>query len=314
MTQYAGIDVSKATLDVCLMPAGTERQFPRDEAGFKALTAWLQEMPLGSVVMEASGGYEQAVVAALAAGGLPVVVSNPRQIRSFARALGILAKTDRIDAQVIAKFAETVKPEIRELKSEDLRELEALVARRRQLLEMLTAERNRQGLARHASVKRDLKTTISWLERRLAGIDADLGRRIRASSIWREKEDLLISAPGIGPVSTQTLISGLPELGTLNRRRISALVGVCPFNCDSGTLRGKRRIWGGRAAIRSVLYMAAVTAARCNPVIRVFYQRLVQAGKPKKVALVACMRKLLTILNAMLRDQKPWNESLVKTA
>jgi transposase len=254
------------------------------------------------------------VVAALAAGGLPVVVSNPRQIRSFARALGILAKTDRIDAQVIARFAESVKPEVRELKSEDLRELEALVARRRQLLEMLTAERNRLSQARHVSVKRDLKTTIAWLERRLDGIDSDLGRRIRASSVWREKEDLMRSVPGIGPVSTRTLISGLPELGTLNRHRISALVGVCPFNCDSGTLRGKRHIWGGRAAIRSVLYMAAVTASRCNPVIRVFYQRLVQTGKPKKVALVACMRKLLTILNPILRDHKPWHEPFVQTA
>ena len=264
--------------------------------------------------MEASGGYEQSVVAALAAAGLPVVVVNARQVRDFARALGILAKTDRIDARVIAQFAQVVKPEVRVLKSAYLQELEALVARRRQLLEMLTAERNRLALARHTRVKRDLKTTVEWLERRLAGIDRELGQRIRESAVWREKEDLLKSVPGIGPVNTRTLMASLPELGTLNRHGISALVGVCPFNCDSGTLRGKRRIWGGRAPVRSALYMATVTATRCNAAIRAFYQRLVHAGKPKKVALVACMRKLLTILNAMLRDHKPWNESLIKTA
>ena len=289
-------------------------QFPRDEAGLRALSEWLGSLELGTVVMEASGGYEQSVVAALAAAGLPVVVVNARQVRDFARALGILAKTDRIDARVIAQFAQVVNPEVRVLKSADLQELEALVARRRQLLEMLTAERNRLALARHTRVKRDLKTTVEWLERRLAGIDRELGQRIRESAVWREKEDLLKSVPGIGPVNTRTLMASLPELGTLNRHGISALVGVCPFNCDSGTLRGKRRIWGGRAPVRSALYMATVTATRCNAAIRAFYQRLVHAGKPKKVALVACMRKLLTILNAMLRDHKPWNESLIKTA
>lgn len=314
MTQYVGIDVSKALLDVYLLPEETARQFPRDEAGLIALSGWLGSLELGAVVMEASGGYEQSVVAVLAASGLPGIVVNARQVRDFARALGVLAKTDRIDARVIAQFAQAVKPQVRALKSEDLQELEALVARRRQLLEMLTAEQNRLALARHTRVKRDLKTTVEWLERRLAGIDSELGRRIRESAVWREKEDLLKSVPGIGPVNTRTLMASLPELGTLNRHGISALVGVCPFNCDSGTLRGKRRIWGGRATVRSVLYMATMTATRCNAVIRAFYQRLVHAGKPKKVALVACMRKLLTILNAMLRDHKPWNESLVKTA
>lgn len=314
MSEYIGIDVSKQALDVHALPSDSRQHFAHDEAGVQALVSWLKGAPVAMVVMEASGGYEQTVVAALVAGEVPVVVVNARQVRAFARALGLLAKTDRIDARVIAQFAQTVNPERRALKSEDTQELEALLARRGQLVAMLTAEKNRLGRARHARVKRDLRTTIAWLERRLRAIEDELGKRIRQSSVWRKNDDLLRSVPGIGPVNALTLVVDLPELGTLNRRRISALVGVCPYNCDSGSWRGKRRIWGGRAAVRTALYMAALTASRCNAVIRNFYQRLRQAGKPKKVALVACMRKLLTIVNAMLRDHRRWNEAFFKTA
>lgn len=301
-----GIDVSKATLDVAVRPSGEAWQVPNEHAALPALAQRLKALRPASVILEATGGFEHAVVAALAAIGLPVVVANPRQVRDFGRATGQLAKTDRIDAALLALFGERVRPEPRPLKDAAAEELDAVLARRRQLLEMLTAERNRLGFARAAAVRKSVKRHIQWLERQLADVDGDLERAITASPVWRATEDLLRSVPGIGPVVSRTLIGELPELGHLNRKQIAALVGVAPHARDSGTLRGKRMVWGGRAPVRAALYMSAVTASRYNPVIRVFYQRLRTAGKPAKVALTACMRKLLVILNAMLKTQTPW--------
>lgn len=257
------------------------------------------------VVLEATGGFENAAVAALATGELAVVVANPRQIRDFGRATGQLAKTDRIDAEILALFAERVRPEPRPLPDEAAQALDALLTRRRQLLEMLTAEKNRLGFARSA-VRKSIREHIRWLERQLQGVDRDLDRTVQHSPLWRAKEDLLRSVPGIGPVVSRTLLGELPELGTLSHKKIAALVGVAPLARDSGTLRGKRIVWGGRAPVRSALYMGALVASRHNPVIRAFYLRLRSAGKPRKVALTACMRKLLVILNAMARDNRPW--------
>lgn len=260
-------------------------------------------------MLEATGGYELAAVAALAAAGLPVVVANPRQVRDFARATGQLAKTDRIDAGVLALFAERVRPEVRPLPNEEAQELDAVLTRRRQLLEMLTAERNRLGQVAgrgRRPVKKSLKAHIAFLERELRVADTDLGAMVRASPAWREKDDLLRSVPGVGPVLSLTLLAELPELGRLSRREVAKLAGVAPLARDSGTLRGHRYVHGGRASVRAVLYMAALVATRRNPVIRAFYERLLAAGKPKKLALVACMRKLLTILNAMARSGVRW--------
>ena len=257
------------------------------------------------IVVEATGGWESRVAAALAAASLPVAVINPRQARAFARATGHLAKTDRLDAQVLARFAEAVRPTPRPLPDEAAQELAALLTRRRQLVDMLTAEKNRLGQAR-GQVRAQIRTHITWLERQITARDTDISTLIRQSPVWRERDDLLQSAPGVGPVFSTTLVAELPELGTLSRQQIAALVGVAPLNQDSGTLRGRRTCWGGRAAVRTVLYMATLVATRCNPVIRACYARLVAAGKAKKVALVACMRKLLTILNAMLKHHRPW--------
>jgi transposase len=257
------------------------------------------------VIVEASGGYEAAVVGALAAAGLPVVVVNPRQVRDFARALGRLAKTDRLDAAVLALFGERVRPTARALPGPAERELKALVARRRQLAAMLAAERNRRPTA-PARVQGQLAAHCAWLERALRELDDDLDRTLRASPLWRAQDDLLRGVPGVGPVLSATLLADLPELGRLGRGEVAALVGVAPLNRDSGTRRGTRVCWGGRAHVRSTLYMATVAATRWNPTIRAFYGRLVAAGKPKKLALVAAMRKLLTILNAMLAHQTPW--------
>jgi transposase len=301
-----GIDVSKATLDVAVRPSGEMWQVPNEDAALPALAQRLKALCPSSVILEATGGFEHAAVAALAAIGLPVVVANPRQVRDFGRATGQLAKTDRIDAALLALFGERVRPEPRPLKDAAAEELDAVLARRRQLIEMLTAERNRLGFARAAAVRKSVKRHIQWLERQLADVDGDLERAITASPVWRATEDLLRSVPGIGPVVSRTLIGELPELGHLNRKEIAALVGVAPHARDSGTLRGKRMVWGGRAPVRAALYMSAVTASRYNPVIRAFYQRLRAAGKPAKVALTACMRKLLIILNAMLKTQTPW--------
>jgi transposase len=309
MTQpprFVGIDVSKAQLDVAQRPGG-RFTVSNTEAGVMELLARLAAEPPTLIVLEATGGVELPLTGALAAAGLPVVVTNPRQIRDFAKATGQLAKTDALDAQVLAHFADVVRPEPRPLPDAQTQELAALVTRRRQLIEMLTAEKNRLASA-CVVIRKPLRAHITWLERALDQADTDLAEAIQQSPVWREKEELLRSVPGIGPVLTTTLLANLPELGTLTHKQIAALVGVAPLNRDSGTLRGKRTVWGGRAQVRAALYMAAIVAARFNPVIRVFYQRLCVAGKAKKVALVACMRKLLTIVNAMLKHRTPWRQ------
>jgi transposase len=307
-----GIDVSKDTLDI-----GTTQQehwsCSNDESGIAGLLESLKGRSMERIVLEASGGYEAAVVAALAAAKLPVIVVNPRQVRDFAKATGRLAKTDRIDALVLAQFAEQIKPQLRPLKDEQTRELDALLARRRQIVSMLTAERQRLSVAAPA-VRTDIKAHIHFLIKRLKDSDQGLNEALRASPVWREREELFKPIKGIGKQTVLSLCALLPELGQLNRRKLAALVGVAPFNCDSGTLRGRRRCWGGRADLRTTLYMATVSALRYNPVIRAFYQRLVSAGKAKKLAITACMRKLLTILNAMVRDNTTWNENLHITA
>lgn len=301
---FVGIDVSKAQLDLAFRPEGTFSA-PNDEAGCAQVLARLRATPPTLVVLEATGGLEIPITGILAAAGVPVVVVNPRQVRDFAKATGRLAKTDALDAQTLAHFAEVLRPEPRPLPDEQTQALAALLARRRQLVEMLTAEKNRLGSAR-TPVRKSLRTHIAWLERELRHTDRDLAHAIRESPMWREQDDRLRSVPGIGPVVTSTLLANLPELGTLTGKQIAALVGVAPLNRDSGTWRGKRTVWGGRAQVRAVLYMAALVATRFNPVIRAFYQRLCAAGKAKKVALTACMRKLLIILNAMMKHRTRW--------
>lgn len=303
-----GIDVAKDTLQVAVGP-GEGWSCANDEAGTEQLVKELQRRRPQRIVLEATGGYEQALVAALGVAALPVIVVNPRQVRDFAKALGKLAKSDPIDAEVLRRFAEAVQPEYRPLADEQTRELEALLARRRQLLAMLVAERQRLAQAAPV-VRRELRAHIAWLAKRVKDSDRERGARLRSSPLWRERDQLLRSVAGVGRVTVQTLCAALPELGTLDRKKISALVGVAPFNCDSGTLHGRRRCWGGRAEVRAVLYMATVSAVRCNPALRTFYQRLKAAGKPPKVALTATMRKLLTILNAMVRDGAEWDPNL----
>lgn len=307
---FVGIDVSKATLDVGVHPTGESWQSANEPHAISELVERFRAEPPELIVVEATGGYERALVAAFGIAGLPIVVVNPRQVRDFAKAMGLLAKTDRIDAGVLALFGERIRPELRELPGEDVQELEALLARRRQILEMLGAERNRLEHAKGA-VRKDLQEHIRYLEKRLKKVEAEMDDRIKVSPIWRAKDELLRSVPGIGPVVARTLIGELPELGTLSKKRIASLVGVAPFPCDSGTKRGQRIIWGGRASVRSALYMAAVVGVRHNAALKQFYQRLRAAGKPAKVALVACMRKLLCILNSMIRYQRPWNPALV---
>jgi transposase len=304
-----GIDVAKDELVVATGSAGDLSTWTNDEPGVRALAQQLGPLTPELVVLEATGGYELQCVAALAAAQLPVVVVNPRQVRDFAKATGQLAKTDRIDARILALFGERVRPRVRAVPDDQARELEAVLTRRRQLLEMRQAERNRLGqLFGHGQrpVTQSLKKHIAYLERELAMTDTELGRMIRESPLWRERDDLLRSVPGIGPVVACTLVAELPELGQLSRRAIAKLVGVAPLNRDSGTWRGRRTIYSGRARVRATLYMAALVAARRNPVIQAFYQRLIARGKAKKVALIACMRKLLTILNHMLRTGQRW--------
>lgn len=302
---YVGIDVAKARLDVAVRPTGERWSVSNDEAGIARLEVHLRELSPVLVVLEATGGLELPLVAALAATSLPVVVVNPRQVREFARATGKLAKTDRLDAQVLAHFGEAVRPTPRPLPDAQSQLLMALLARRRQIVGMLTAEKNRV-LKASPRVRQDIQRHITWLERELSKQDKDLEDTLRQSPLWREKEQLLRSVPGIGPVLTLTLLAELPELGSLDRRQIAALVGVAPLNRDSGTFRGRRTVWGGRARLRAALYMGALAATRHNQVIATFYHRLCAAGKAKKVALTACMRKLLTILNAMLKHLTPW--------
>jgi transposase len=303
-----GIDVSKDTLDVALS-TGARFSSANDENGILSLVKQVKALQPERIVLEATGGYEQALVAELAVNQLPVAVVNPRQVRDFAKALGRLAKTDSMDAEVLMHFAQAVKPETRALPDEQTRELEALVVRRRQLLGIVVAERQRLAKA-PAVVRQDIRSHITWLIKRLKDTDRQLATALRASPLWREREQLFKPVKGVGRVMLSTLSASLPELGRLNRRQIAALVGLAPFNCDSGKFKGKRHCWGGRADVRVVLYMATLSAKRFNPAIRVFYERLIALGKPKKVALTACMRKLLSILNAMVRDRTQWNPNL----
>ena len=301
-----GIDISKAMLDLSAYPSGNSWRVEHTPAGISALAEELASLRPAVVVVEATGGLEVSLVAVLGAAALPVVVVNPRQVRDFARATGRLAKTDKLDAQVLAQFGAMVRPKVRPLPDAARRELRALVTRRRQLVEMLTAEKNRMGRTT-SGVRHRIEVNVGWLQEQLKDLDRDLRDYLKSSPLWKEEAQLLRSVPGIGPVVTATLIAHLPELGTLNRKEVALLVGVAPLNRDSGTMRGKRTIWGGRRPLRTALYMASVVGIQHNPVLRAFYHRLCDAGKPKKVALTACMRKLLTILNVMVRDHRHWN-------
>ena len=309
---FVGIDVSKARLDVAMRPTGERESVANDKAGIKALIKRLANIPSTLIVLEATGGFERPVMHALVSADLPVVVVNPRQVRDFAKATGQLAKTDSIDADVLAHFAQAVRPALRPLPDTVTLELRALTARRRQLTEMIVAERNRLAMASKAVSKR-IHAHIRWLQSELEQVDKDLDRSIRHSPIWKHNEDLLLSVPSIGPLTTRVLLAELPELGQLNGKQISALVGVAPFNRDSGTLKGRRSIWGGRAPVRSALYMATWVATRRNSAIRKFYTRLLAAGKQRMVAMVACMRKLLTILNSMIKHNSRWSETTLQS-
>jgi transposase len=302
---YAGIDVSKGRLEVAVRPVGERFDVPNDDAGIDELVGGLRQRHPALVVLESTGGLERSLVAALAASGLAVAVVNPRQARDFARATGRLAKTDRIDAHVLAHFAEAVRPTPRAAPEEEAYVFGAILARRRQIVEMLTAENNRLGTAPRA-VRKRIEAHVRWLEKELKRTDDDLDEAIQESPTWRENAALLRSVPGVGPVLCRTLLAELPELGTLTHKQLAALVGVAPLNRDSGTMRGKRAVWGGRSGVRAALYMAALVATRHNPQLKEFYERLLAAGKAKKVALVACMRKLLIILNAILKHRTPW--------
>src|SRR5215211_7725147 len=302
---FVGIDVARERLDIATRPTGDRWRVGNDSAGISTLVARLRGLTPVLIVLEATGGLEMAVLAALGSVGLPVVAVNPRQVRDCAKAVGTLAKTDALDAQVLAHFADAVRPAVRPLPDAATHELSALVTRRRQLVEMLSAEENRRKTA-PAAVRADIQEHSTWLRKRLHGVDRELGQAIGNSSLWREQENVLRSVPGIGPVVSATLLADVPELGTLGRKQIASLVGLAPLNRDSGTLRGKRTIWGGRAHVRAALYMGALVGSRCNPVLRGVYTRLVAAGKTKKVALTACTHKLLTILDAMLKHRTTW--------
>lgn len=304
-TCFVGIDVAKAELVVAVAPLGDIFTVPNGAAEVETLAQRLRKLRPARVVMEATGGYETLAATSLGAAGLPVAVVNPRQVRDFARSTGQLAKTDQIDARILAAFAQAVAVEMRPLPDEAARALQAVVSRRRQVSEMLTAERNRLPSA-NPTVAPSIREVIQVLERQLRDLDQDLQQRLRESPLWREAQDLLTSVPGVGPVVAATLVALLPELGRLNRKAIAKLVGVAPLNRDSGQYRGKRKAWGGRAPVRAVLYMAALVGTRHNPALKTFYQRLLAAGKEKKLALTACMHKLLLILNAVLHTQRPW--------
>ena len=306
--RFIGMDVSKDTLEVAVQPKGERMTFANQEDGISLMVDFIQSFSPRLIVLEATGGLEKAVVCVLAVRELPVVVVNPRQVRDFARSKGILAKTDKIDAGVIAQFAEAIRPEVRPLKTEEAQKLDALLSRRRQILQMLTAEKNRLQSA-PVWTQKDIQKHIHWLEKNLDQFNQDLDRMVKESPIWRAKDEILQSAKGVGPVLSVTLISQLPELGTLQGKKIAALVGVAPLNRDSGKFRGRRTIWGGRAEVRSVLLMATRIAIRFNPVIQAFYERLEKAGKVRKVAETACMRKLLMILNAMLKNNTCWQKA-----
>lgn len=309
---FVGIDVSKASLDVAVHRPAARWAVDYTEADRTALVARLTALAPALIVLEATGGLESPLVGALATAGLPVVVVNPRQVRDFAKATGHLAKTEPLDAAVLAHFAAAVQPPVRPLPAAATQGLAALVTRRRQLVDMLTAERNRLSCA-PTGLHQELQAHIRWLERRLTALDTDLEQAIRTSPVWRAQEDLLRSVPGVGPIVARTLLAQLPELGTLSSKTIAALVGVAPLNRDSGLFRGRRMVWGGRATVRAVLYMGALVGVRHNPVLRAFYQRLRAAGKLPKVALTACMHKLLTILNALLKQHRRWDPTHAQT-
>lgn len=306
---YVGIDVSKNTLDLQVLE-GVQQQFLNTPEGIQALLELLKSLTLERVALEATGGYERLLVAALLAAGMPVVVVNPRQVRDFAKALGLLAKTDKIDAQVLARFAQMVQPPQRPLPDEHAQKIRELLARRAQLIEMRTMETNRRQQAHSARVIKDLLSSIEFINKRLKRLDDEIDDELQQSSTWQKNLEVLRTTPGIGPQTARTLVVEMPELGSLSRQQGAALVGLAPINRDSGKYRGKRMIMGGRAVVRSALYMATFTAKRVNPIIRDYYLKLRAAGKAFKVAMVACMRKLLTILNAMLREQKSWQPQL----
>jgi len=307
MEKFVGIDVSKSTLDVCIEPVTQTFHVVYDEAGIRRTVSRLEEVKPTLIVIEATGGLEVRIATELAGKGLPVAVINPRQARDFAKATGQLAKTDRVDAAVLAAFARAIRPQARPLQDADTRILNDLVNRRRQLIDMRVQETLRLNTAASKPLEKSLKKHIAWLDKRITEVDNDLTRRLRKSEVWRTKDDLLRGIPGVGAVTALTMLAKCPELGTLNRREIAALTGVAPLANDSGKHRGKRFIWGGRADVRAVLYMATISAIRCNDTIKTFAQRLKKAGKPPKVVIVACMRKLLTIMNAMLKNNTPWN-------
>ncbi len=309
---YVGIDVAKARVDVAVRPLDDRWEISHDQKGITKLVSQLETLDPAMVLLEATGGLELSLVAALAAAALPVVVVNPRQVRDFARATGKLAKTDSLDAAVLAHFAEAVQPPVRPLRDAETQALNTLAARRHQVMSMRVSEKNRLSAAA-PDIRPRIEAHIAWLEQELDDLDKTLKQTLRGSPIWREKDDLLRSVPGVGPQLSLALLAYLPELGTLDRRQIAALVGVAPYNRDSGTLRGKRTVWGGRAQVRAALYMGALVASRHNPIITGLYQRLLAAGKPKKLALTACMRKLLIILNSMLRHGSPWRNTTLES-
>lgn len=303
---FVGFDVSKSRVDALSLPDGESQCFENTEQGLQQCLTWVRAKPASLCVVEATGGYETALASLLAAGGIRIAVVNPKHVRDFARAFGILAKTDRVDARVLALFADKRRPDIRALPDETQRRFIDLVDRRRQLVVMRAQEQTRLAQAK-GQPRESIKAHIEWLNAAIGDLDRELTITLRSSEAWLVKSKVLASVPGVGKVTLQTLLARLPELGQLDRRAIAALVGVAPFACESGQWRGRRFIWGGRADVRSVIYMAAVSAIRCNPVIKAFYQKLIAAGKAPKLALTACMRKLLTILNCMMRTQTPWN-------
>jgi transposase len=305
--QFVGVDVSKATLDICITPSGHALHVSYDEVGVSQIVSTLKEAGPTLIVLEATGGLEVRLASELAAVGLPVAIINPRQARDFAKATGRLAKTDQVDAAMLAEFARAIRPQARPLKDADTRALDDMVNRRRQLIAMRVQEALRLGTAASKPLQKSLNKHITWLDKQIAEVDGDLNKRLRESDVWRTKDDLLRAIPGVGAVTSLTMLAKCPELGTLNRREIAALTGVAPMANDSGTHRGKRFVWGGRADVRAVLYMATISAIRCNETIKAFADRLKQAGKPAKVVIVACMRKLLTIMNAMLKNNAAWN-------
>jgi transposase len=306
---YVGIDVAKGRLDIHVLPAGEAFTVPRDGESVASLVERLKALSPALIVLEATGGFETIVAATLGQAGLPVAAVNPRQIRAFARSVGQLAKTDALDAAVIAMFAERIRPELRPLPDEQTRILSELVARRRQLVEMMTAERNRRARLSKKSLVKALDRHLAMLQKDLSAIEEEIDTTVRGTPIWHEREELMTSVPGVGPTLARTILADVPEIGTLDRKQIAALIGVAPLNWDSGAYRGRRITWGGRAKVRTALYMAALVASHHNPVLKSFYQRLLRAGKAKKLALVAVMRKLLTILNAIVRDQTPWQNA-----